>query len=87
MEDKIEKFKKLQKKASELKTKKITLETQHKSKKESLREVVKEVKDMGYEPNNLGKIIKDKEAELENQIDAFEKDLTEVESKLAEIEG
>jgi len=86
-EQKIERFQKLQKMASDLKTKKITLEAQYKTKKETLKELVKEVKDLGYDPNNLNQIIKDKEAELSNNIAAFEKEVTEVSNKLAEIEG
>lgn len=86
-EQKIERFQKLQKTASDLKTKKITLEAQYKTKKETLKELVKEVKDLGYDPNNLNQIIKDKEAGLSDKIAAFEKEVTEVSSKLAEIEG
>ena len=58
MSDKIEKFQKLQEKASDLKTKKIRLEEQYKSKKSTLKELVKEVKDLGYDPNKLGQVIK-----------------------------
>ena len=87
MENSVEKFQKLQKKASELKTKKITLEAQYKTKKESLKEIVGEVKEMGIDPNKLGQVIKEKEAALEEQIDSFEKEITEVSGKLAEIEG
>lgn len=87
MDDKIEKYQELQKKASDLKTKKIQLETEYNSKKNNLKELVQEVKDLGYDPNKLGQIIKEKEEELSKQIDTFEKDITEVSIKLAEIEG
>ena len=87
MNDKVEKFKELQEKASTLRTKKITLEAQYKTKKESLKEIVKEVKAMGYDPSKLGQIIKDKETDLDKQLKTFEEGLTEVSSKLIEIEG
>ena len=87
MDDKVAKFQKLQKKATSLKEKKIELETQYKTKKESLKDLVKEVKDMGYDPNKLGQIIKQKEEALDEQLESFEKDITEVSNKLAEIEG
>jgi len=87
MEDKIEKYKELKEKASKLKTKKITLEAQYKTKKESLKEAVTEVKDKGYDPNKLSQIIKEKEALLLSELDSFEKEIEEVSNKLSEIEG
>lgn len=87
MNDKVEHFKSLQEKADKLKSKKIALEERQKTKKEDLKKVVKEVKAMGYEPNKLGQVIKEKEAALEKEIETFEKDLTEVSEKLSEIEG
>ena len=86
MEDQVAKFKKLQESAEELKTKKITLDTKYKAKKEALRDVVQEVKDMGIDPNKLGQVIKEKEVELATEIGAFEKEVTEVSAKLAKIE-
>lgn len=87
MEDQIKRFKELQEMSEELKTKKITLGAKYKAKKEALRDIVKEVKDLGIDPNKLGQVIKEKEEALAKEIEAFDKEVTEVSAKLAKIEG
>jgi len=87
MSDQIENFRKLQKRAADLRTKKITLEERLKAKKEALKDVVKEVQELGYEPKNLSKIIKEKEEDLGKRITKFEQELEEASNKLSEIEG
>jgi len=82
-----EKFMKLQKLLKEYDTKKIRIEEQYKSKKEILTTLVKEIRDMGFEPKELASIISKKEEEIKKAIEAFEAELNAVSSKLSKIEG
>lgn len=87
MKDQIERFRELSDKLKGLAEKKIRLEEQYKTKKQALSDLVKEIKDAGYDPRNLGTVIREKEESLTKDISSFENDLQEVSSKLAEIEG
>lgn len=87
MKDQIERFRELSDKLKNLSEKKIRLEEQFKSKKAALTELVKEIKDAGYDPKNLGEVIKEKEEALKNAIGTFEQELQTVSTQLAEIEG
>ena len=82
-----EKFMRLQKQLKEYDTKKIRIEEQYKNKKEILTTLVKEIKDMGYDPKELSSIISKKEEEIKKTIEAFETELNTVSSKLSKIEG
>jgi len=82
----VERFTELTEKLRELDTKKIQIETQFKEKKKALQELVKEIKDEGYDPNSLKDIIQEKEAELNKELEAFEKKLSEASDKLSQIE-
>jgi len=87
MKDQIERFKELSDTLKGLSEKKIRLEEQYKSKKQALSDLVKEIRDAGYDPRKLGDVIKEKEESLTKDIKSFEENLQEVSSKLAEIEG
>lgn len=87
MKDQIERFKELSDTLKVMAEKKIRLEEQYKSKKQALSDLVKEIRDAGYDPRKLGDVIKEKEESLTKDIQSFEKNLQEVSSKLAEIEG
>ncbi len=71
----------------QLETKKIRLEEQFKNKKEMLTELVREIKAEGYDPNTLKDVIAEKEAELQNEVEAFEKALQTASTELAKAEG
>lgn len=87
MKDQIENFRDLQSKLRNLSDKKIRLEEQFKTKKKDLTNLITEIREAGYDPKNLGVVIKEKEASLKIAIDSFEKDLQTVSTKLSEIEG
>jgi mannitol/fructose-specific phosphotransferase system IIA component (Ntr-type) len=87
MQDEIERFKKLSQKLKEMSEKKIRYEEQYNSKKEALTELLKEIKEAGYDPKDLANIIKTKEEELKTALNTFETELQQVSSKLSEIEG
>ncbi len=87
MKDQIERFRELNDKLKGLSEKKIRLEEQYKSKKEALTNLVKEIKDAGYDPKNLGVVIKEKEESLKTAISTFEEELQKVSEQLTQIEG
>jgi len=87
MKDQIERFKELSEKLKNLSEKKIRLEEQFKSKKETLTGLVKEIKDAGYDPRNLGEVIKEKEESLKAAIGTFEQELQTLSTQLSGIEG
>ena len=66
--------------------KRDTLRGQLQAKKEELAALVKEIKAAGYDPKKLPEERDKKQAELEELIAAFEKDLKAVETALAEFE-
>jgi len=86
MTDQIERFQELEKKQQELSTKKIRLEEQYNAKRQSLAQIVVEIKKAGYDPKTLRQTISDKEAALRKSIDAFEKSLDEASKKLSQME-
>lgn len=85
--EQIEKFENLTKKQRMLEEKKIRLEEQYNNKKEALLELIKEIKEAGYNPKELGEIINKKEKELSEKIAQFEKELEDLSNKIAEIEA
>jgi uncharacterized protein (UPF0335 family) len=87
MKDQIENFRNLQSKLRNLSDKKIRLEEQFKTKKKDLTDLISEIREAGYDPKNLGAVIKEKESSLKVAIDSFEKDLQTVSTQLSEIEG
>jgi|WetSurMetagenome_2_1015567.scaffolds.fasta_scaffold789510_2 uncharacterized protein (UPF0335 family) len=87
MKDQIERFRELNDKLKNLSEKKIRLEEQFKTKKATLTDLVKEIKEAGYDPKNLGEVIKEKEEALKSAISTFEQELQTVSSQIADIEG
>lgn len=87
MKDQIERFRELNDKLKTLSEKKIRLEEQFKSKKQALTDLVTEIKNAGYDPKNLGVVIKEKEEALKTAISSFEGELQKVSGLLTQIEG
>lgn len=87
MKDQIERFKELSEKLKGVSERKIRLEEQYKSKKQSLTDLLTEIKNAGYDPKTLGSVIKEKEESLKSAIETFEQELQTVSTKLSEIEG
>jgi uncharacterized protein (UPF0335 family) len=87
MKDQIERFRELNDKLKTMSEKKIRLEENFKTKKQALTDLVKEIKDAGYDPRNLGEVILEKENSLKGAISTFEQELQAVSTQLAEIEG
>lgn len=87
MKDQIERFRELNDMLKNLSEKKIRLEEQYKSKKEALTNLITEIKNSGYDPKNLGAVIKEKEEALKAAISSFEGDLRNVSEQLAQVEG
>jgi len=87
MSSDVDKFLELDKKHKELETKKIRLEEQHNSKREALKELVKEIQAEGYNPNKLKETIQEKEAQLSKEVKAFEEALNKTSEELSKIEA
>lgn len=87
MDKEIERFTDLSKQLRTVEDKKIRLEEQFKTKKEALSELIKEIKDAGYDPTKLKEIIQTKEEELKKDIAAFEAELSTASSLLSKIEA
>jgi mRNA-degrading endonuclease HigB of HigAB toxin-antitoxin module len=81
-----EKFMELKKTQEELKTKKIRLEEQCKNKEQELRDLVKEIEQAGYKPNELKSVIQKKETEIKEEMLKFETSLQGVSKQLSAIE-
>lgn len=86
MSTETEKFLDLKKTQEELKTKKIRLEEQCKNKEQELKNLIKEIKDAGYEPNELKSVIQKKELEIKDEMSKFETSLQGVSKQLSVIE-
>ncbi len=87
MKDQIERFRELNDMLKVLSEKKIRLEEQYKSKKEALTNLITEIKDAGFDPKNLGAVIKEKEEALKTAISSFEGELQKVSQLLSQVEG
>lgn len=81
-----QKFMELTQKADELKTKKIRIEEQCRSKEAELKKLVAEIKKAGFQPNELKKVIDEKSAQIEKDIAEFEASLQKVSKDLSTIE-
>jgi hypothetical protein len=87
MENEVEKFKNLKARHDELEKKKIRMEEQFRSKKEALGEVIRKIKEEGYDPTKLDEIITRKKEELEKALNDFEEQLEKASSDLSAIEA
>ena len=83
----VKKFMELCDTLKNLETRKIRLEEQFKAKKETLTELVKQIRAEGYDPNSLKDVIVEKETELQKEVDEFEKALNTASEELAKAEG
>jgi mannitol/fructose-specific phosphotransferase system IIA component (Ntr-type) len=86
MDNKTEKFLNLKQQQNDLLTKKIRFDEQCKTKEQDLKNLVKEIKDNNYEPNELQSIIQKKEKEIEQELATYEADLSKVSQQLSAIE-
>lgn len=86
MANEIERFKELKSKHDELEKKKIRLEEQFRSKKESLSQIIAEIKKEGYDPTKLDEIIAEKTEEMDKALENFEKQLKKASEDLSTIE-
>jgi uncharacterized protein (UPF0335 family) len=86
LNDETEKFMSLKTTQEELKTKKIRLEEQCKNKELELKNLIKEIKEAGYEPNELKAIIQKKETDIKEDLSKFETSLQGVSKQLSAIE-
>lgn len=86
MDADVQKFMELTQKADELKTKKIRIEEQCRSKETELKKLVAEIKEAGFQPNELKKVIEEKAAQIEKDVAEFEATLQKVSQDLSVIE-
>ena len=87
MSDNVERYTILQKKLEESKSQKIRLEEQYKSKRQALTEIIDKIKSLGVDPNQLKSVIAEKEKDLKDRLDSFEKEVEEVSRKLSSTQG
>lgn len=86
MDTETQKFLDLKKLQEELKTKKIRLEEQCKNKEVELKELVKQIKEAGFEPGELKAVIQTKDAEIKEELSLLDKSLQDISKKLSAIE-
>ena len=87
MEDKVQRFLKIQERLSKASESKIRVEERLKHEREKLEALVTEIKDKGYDPTKLSEIKQAKEQELLIALEEIEKETEEVTRKLSEIEN
>jgi uncharacterized protein (UPF0335 family) len=86
MQNEIEEFAKLSDQLKKLDEKKIRLEEQYKNKKDTLTELLREIKAEGYDPMKLKEIIQEKEALIKSQVATFSEEMNKVSAMIASIE-
>ena len=82
----VEKFIELEKRDNDLKTRKIRLEEQLKSKKQALKDLIEEIKAAGYDASDLQKLRETKRQEAKDKLEKYEKDLNRLSEELSKIE-
>ena len=87
MTGELERFNTIKAKIADLTGRKIRLEERHKTEKERLEKLLKEVSDKGYDPKNISEVRKAKETELIRLLEELETRTKDVETKLSAIEG
>lgn len=87
MAGEVEKYMELEKKHKEVSERIIRLEEQFKAKKQVLTDLVKEIKDAGWDPNNLKQIIAQEEQKAATQLSEFEKEIQTASEQLSKIEA
>jgi len=86
MSTEVEKFIELEKKDNELRTRKIRLEEQLKSKKQALKDLIEEIKAAGYDASDLQKLRETKKQEAKDKLNKYESDLVKLSEELSKIE-
>ena len=86
MSTEVEKYMELEKKENDLKTRKIRLEEQLKAKKQSLSDLIKEIKAAGYDASDLQKLRNEKKQEAKDKLEVYEKNLNKLSEELSKIE-
>ena len=81
-----ERITEIQQKSQSLNETKIRLEERLRSEKKKLEDLVKQIKDQGYNPKDLKKIRQEKEQELTKAVETIEEMLIKAEKTLTEIE-
>ena len=87
MEDKVQRFLKIQERLSKASESKIRVEERLKHEREKLEALVSEIKDKGYDPTKLSEIKQAKEQEHFIALEEREKETAEFTRKLSEIEN
>lgn len=77
----------LRQRISKVSAQKSKIEGELESKKKSLAQLVKEIKDKGYNPKKLKALREEKEQELVALCDETEAQLDEIELKLKDVRG
>lgn len=86
MSDLVGRLEKLKKEIDETKSLKIELKTTAKKEEEIFKELIKEIRDMGFDPKTLKDDIVNMEKDIENKISSKEKEIENVKSILEEID-
>ena len=86
MVDLAERLKILKKEIDDVRSLNISLKASAKKEEEILRDLVKEIKDMGFDPKTLKQDIENMEKDIESKVSAKEKEVAEVRIALEDIE-
>jgi len=86
MDDMIGRLGKLKKDIEDAKSLSISLKASAAKEEEILRDIVKEIKDLGFNPKTLKEDLSLMEVELESKIKSKEKEVAEVKNILEDIE-
>jgi chromosome segregation ATPase len=87
MDNNVERFKELKEQIDKLKDSKTRIDERHKSERDKLEKLIKEITSKGYDPTKLSEVKTAKEAELEKTLSDLEAKVAEVSSKLSVIES
>ncbi|MDB4330178.1 hypothetical protein N9948_00425 [bacterium] len=86
MSDLVNRLDTLKKEIEETKSKSISLKASANKEEEILRDLVKEIKDLGFNPKTLKEDLEKMESDLEKKISDKEREVTEVKTILEDIE-
>jgi chromosome segregation ATPase len=86
MSDLVSRLDTLKKEIEETKSRTISLKASSEKEEEILRDLVKEIKDLGFNPKTLKEDLDKMESDLVAKIDNKEKEVTEIKTVLDDIE-
>jgi uncharacterized coiled-coil DUF342 family protein len=86
MSDLVQRLENLKKEIDKTKSKTITLKANAEKEEEILKEIIKEIKDLGFNPKTLKEDIAKMEEDIKSQIEEKEKELLEVKNVVEGIE-